>query len=287
MAYDRLRGMTVMYGGQGEVGDNPTDTWELEQVRWRLRSPSENPGIRSNHSMANDAERGESVLFGGERSGLPLSDTWIWANGAWSQRPVAGPSARNYTAMAYDWGRHVVVLFGGLGLDGERADTWEWNGTEWTERQIPGPAARHGHAMTYDFARRTVVIFGGSAGARLDDMWEFDGVAWRQRLVQGPAARLRSCIASDPVRRSIVMFGGDLPGMIGSQTFPRPNNEMWELSPGCCRADWDCSGAVAIEDVLLFVQEWFAAWPSANFDGVNGLQVQDIFAFLSSWFAGC
>lgn len=79
-----------------------------------------------------------------------------------------------------------------------------------------------------------------------------------------------------------------------------------------CRADFDCSGQVAVGDIFGFLTAWFAgdprahyspfnlsaqdifaflgAWfqalPIADFDGVNGINVQDIFAYLTAWFAG-
>ena len=54
-----------------------------------------------------------------------------------------------------------------------------------------------------------------------------------------------------------------------------------------CRADFNSSGAVDVNDIFSFLSAWFANDPRANFNGVNGIEVGDIFAFLSAWFARC
>jgi hypothetical protein len=54
-----------------------------------------------------------------------------------------------------------------------------------------------------------------------------------------------------------------------------------------CRADFNHSGGLGVEDIFDFLNAWLAVDSRADFDGVNGLEVQDIFAFLNAWFAGC
>lgn len=53
-----------------------------------------------------------------------------------------------------------------------------------------------------------------------------------------------------------------------------------------CRADFNCSGTLEIQDIFDFLNAWFAGNPAADFNG-GGLAVQDIFDFLNAWFAGC
>ena len=54
-----------------------------------------------------------------------------------------------------------------------------------------------------------------------------------------------------------------------------------------CPADFNCSGAVNVQDIFDFLSAWFAADPRADFNGIGGITVQDIFDFLAAWFAGC
>jgi hypothetical protein len=53
-----------------------------------------------------------------------------------------------------------------------------------------------------------------------------------------------------------------------------------------CRADFDCSYSLTVQDIFDFLNAWFAGDPRADFNG-GGLSVQDIFDFLNAWFAGC
>lgn len=58
----------------------------------------------------------------------------------------------------------------------------------------------------------------------------------------------------------------------------------------CCRADFDQSGALTVQDIFSFLTAWFAADPRADFAS-NGTTtppgIQSVFAFLEAWFAGC
>jgi hypothetical protein len=57
--------------------------------------------------------------------------------------------------------------------------------------------------------------------------------------------------------------------------------------PGCCKADFNQSGQVSVQDIFDFLAAWFAGSPAADFNGASGITVQDIFDFLTAWFAGC
>jgi probable HAF family extracellular repeat protein len=59
-----------------------------------------------------------------------------------------------------------------------------------------------------------------------------------------------------------------------------------ELPPWCA-ADFNGVNGTDVQDILEFVNAWFASAPSADFNGVGGVTVQDIFDFLNAWLAGC
>ncbi len=54
-----------------------------------------------------------------------------------------------------------------------------------------------------------------------------------------------------------------------------------------CRADFNASGTLNVQDIFDFLAAWFTANPSADFNHANGITVQDIFDFLAAWFTGC
>jgi spore germination protein YaaH len=69
--------------------------------------------------------------------------------------------------------------------------------------------------------------------------------------------------------------------------------ELWSLIdqqfrvPCACRADFDLSGSVSVQDVFDFLAAFFAGDARADVNGVGGLSVQDVFDFLGAYFAGC
>jgi hypothetical protein len=64
------------------------------------------------------------------------------------------------------------------------------------------------------------------------------------------------------------------------------NVAIWSFRP-TCPADFNCSGGLDVQDVVDYINAWFANDPAADFDRAGGPQISDIFSFLSAWFAGC
>lgn len=52
-----------------------------------------------------------------------------------------------------------------------------------------------------------------------------------------------------------------------------------------CRADWNNSGTVSVQDMFDFNASYFAG--NADFNQGGGTSVQDLFDFLDAYFAGC
>jgi hypothetical protein len=210
MAFDSVRGMTVLFGGGAETGTMYDETWEWNSSAWTRRTPDIHPRARICHAMAFDSARRVTVLFGGYTDRL-TRETWEWDGTNWTLRSTTGPLARYRHAMAYDSARGVMVLFGGLGQSGSLGDTWEWNGTVWDQRAVSGPSPRVDLAMAYDSARAVTVLFGGSQDDLLEpsgETWEWAGTAWALRSVSGPSARAMHAMAYDSHRAVMVLFGG-------------------------------------------------------------------------------
>ncbi len=55
----------------------------------------------------------------------------------------------------------------------------------------------------------------------------------------------------------------------------------------CCRADYNQSGAVSVQDIFDFLSGYFTLNPAADVNESGGVSVQDIFDFLSAYFTGC
>lgn len=255
MAYDSLRGVTVLFGGSPQ-----NDTWEWDGQQWTLRSTT-GPTPRSRHAMAFDAARGVTTLFGGQASFSKLRDTWEWDGSSWTERIVElGPSERSRHAMWYDSAAGRTLLFGGSESSDE---TWSWDGREWSIVSNGMPSARYDvvacydsnrgaavlfggaddetqfvetweysnswelrgssparydHAMAYDSRRGVTVLYGGLGENEDEHTWEWDGARWYERVTpQTPGTRWGHAMAHDRARGVTVLFGG-------SET----NRETWE-----------------------------------------------------------
>ena len=205
MAYDTVRKEVVLFGGRFcESLGHPTctqpttrsETWVWNGETWAQRLPAVSPPARYNASMAFDAKRGETVLFGGDSDefGSRLQDTWAWNGTTWTQRQMAAsPTPRVFAAMAYDPGRGKIVLFGGhnqRGLKtsdplydfGDQQDTWTLGADTW-ERQDsittaaePKPPAGAGQ-MVYDPITRKLLLFhfrrSDSTQLRSNTLWSW------------------------------------------------------------------------------------------------------------------
>lgn len=219
MAFDTIRGKTILFGGYGPKPDGSeylSDLWEFDGATWALRTTS-GPAARQNAAMVFDSARAKTVLFGGlayTTGPITFGQTWEWNGSAWANVATTGPSPRYLHAMAYDAARQNTVLFGGL-ADGIARDTftWTWNGSAWFQAAATGPSARFGHAMAYDAVRQRVVLFGGFGGSGdvkvlLQDTWEWDGTSWALVASTGPISRQFHTMAYDAVRQRVVLLGG-------------------------------------------------------------------------------
>lgn len=54
-----------------------------------------------------------------------------------------------------------------------------------------------------------------------------------------------------------------------------------------CRADFNMSGVVSVQDIFDFLAAYFANDIRADFNRSTEVSVQDIFDFLAAYFAGC
>src|SRR5579862_946485 len=65
IAYDSVRGQTVVFGGQGVGSADLGDTWLWDGSNW-TQSQQTGPPAREYHAMAFDSQHGQAVMFGGE-----------------------------------------------------------------------------------------------------------------------------------------------------------------------------------------------------------------------------
>jgi hypothetical protein len=153
LAYDRARGVSVLFGGQ------------------------------PNGALCSQPE----IMFNGTAGiTMPSNQTWTFDGTIWTQAaPAASPPARSGHSMVYDIARERVVMRGGTDCDcftsagfstGVFRDTWEWNGSTWTQAAVTPtlagytlatPPASSQHAMSLDPVSGEAVMTGGNLGTNL------------------------------------------------------------------------------------------------------------------------
>lgn len=222
MAYDAVRGETVLFGGDSDLASQTADSlWTWSGTEWRVHGAA-GPGWLTLPALAFDARRGRIVLFGGLRKHAPRqyadqaeSDTWEWDGSRWERRDVNSPGRIDHHAMAFDEARGRIVMQGG-GNRGRilAGATWTYDGERWTMAAdaASGPGQRVHHAMAYDGRRQRVVLFGGlgEQGLQPADVWEWDGERWHRIAATGPGpgARSHHRMAFDAARGVTVLYGG-------------------------------------------------------------------------------
>ena len=234
MAYDSIRGVTVIFGGISATNLREQDVWEWDGATLKNATPaSGNPIGREQHAMAYDPVRGQVVVFGGQETYVSgtttVNDTWLWNGTSWvGQTPAGSPSARTDALMAFDLVHGVTIMYG----TGEQ-DIWEWDGLAWTQvtpiAAPPAPSARWGAGIAYDSTRHVVVLFGGSGA--LQDVWEWNGHSWSNKTPASgsqPAGRYYPGMVYDSSTQVTLVFGGANSSNANQNDLWAWNGSMWQ-----------------------------------------------------------
>jgi hypothetical protein len=124
MAFDPIRRVTVLFGGDGwDRPGNLNDTWTWDGTTWRIVAVAGTPPVpRSQHAMAFDVHRKVVVMFGGQVDSPDIfadgasDDTYEWDGRSWTYLPRAGNhgmTARRFPIMWYETAAQRVMVFGG------------------------------------------------------------------------------------------------------------------------------------------------------------------------------
>ncbi len=216
LAFDPVRGVTVLFGGLLDSVGYLRDTWEFDGAAWRQVSTSgPPPSARRGGMLTWNPLRGEIILFGGVSDSQYMADTHHWNGTRWVRdNPATSPDPRFDLTMVFDSSRGRIVGYGGHYDNYAYADSWEFDGNTWSLIEVPEhPAPRRGHILTYDADLDALVLFGGtndSSTWQLSDTWHFADGRW-QKPTNDPGAPDLSYGASmlyEASRGRVVGFGG-------------------------------------------------------------------------------
>ncbi len=217
IVYDPSRGQSVLFGGQGNQGNDwPIlgDTWIYAGRRWRQWKPGfgSRPEPRFGHAMAFDEESGMTVLFGGAADiDQSLRDTWLFDGNSWRRVSGPAPPARRYAAFGFDPYLRGCVLNGGSSDEGSHSfgDTWLFCGGTWTLLANDFETAAHDdHALVYHRTAKRLIMFGGLGGSHGVQVREARG--WRSpETIMLPPRHQCSPLAWNDELDGLVLHGGE------------------------------------------------------------------------------
>lgn len=161
MAYDKGRGVVVMFGGWN--GSSPgtmyDTTWEYDGTDWTLRTPTTSPGPRYRAGCTYDDTRGRVIVYGGFGAGTAFQDTWEYDGNTWTQIAASGPSRSTEGYMAHDPVIGGTIYFGGSGPGGISNETWLFTAPT-TAIAAPFGAGCASSAGVPDLTATTVPVLG-------------------------------------------------------------------------------------------------------------------------------
>ncbi len=182
-------------------------------LEWADVHPSQPVPALFHPSLAYDDSDGYLLLFGGCGGVLcssPSNQTWIYANGTWSELQTAvTPPAREEAMMTYDAAAGYILLFGGRGSHGSLSDTWAFHDGAWEQlTPVASPSPRAYGNLVYDSADSEDVLFGGYACYTGCGTWVFANDNWTELNITDPPWRYAAAMAYSPPLGEVVLFGG-------------------------------------------------------------------------------
>jgi PKD repeat protein len=185
------------------------------------------PSSRVLAQMAYNPVDQEDVLFGGivSGSGHFLSDTWVFANGTWTNVTSASPHHPPQLAageMAFDPTENDIVLTGGVTptQNPARPDTWVFRHNIWTNITATAGkpyATLAGELAADDYDGLDVLTGGvGQNSGGLPDLytWEFANDTWTNITTAagpGPEQSIFIDASTDFNDNGAIFFGGETP----------------------------------------------------------------------------
>ena len=209
MAYDAVRDVTVLYGGDDGDYNAFDDTWEWDGTNWTEMSPVDFPSnpYGAAISMAWHAGTSKIIMFYSFDTPSTTDQTWEWDGTNWTLlSPATDPypdSGAAWYSMASAPGGNVL-LWGGNTTSGLSNQTATWDGTDWVVAS-PGtsPTADWLCPMAYDPTLDLTVLL------TLDgNIWTWDGTDWANVGTGTAYNQGMASLAWHSNLGKLVLFGG-------------------------------------------------------------------------------
>lgn len=212
LAYDSVRGKTVLFGGQG-FSSVSNQTWEWDGTAWTQMFPAVSPPAMPGRLMAYDPSRQRTVLVSGIQSGAGSGVTWEYNGVTWASQPDITPVVSIYSCtLAYDATRSVMVLTGsafGAGFNG--MGVWERKASGWTARpEFSLPPFQPDGVTAFDPVRAQVLYFDASSYSVTTGAWAWNASTpeWQVIASGGPTRADNRTAVYDAAGGQVLLFGG-------------------------------------------------------------------------------
>jgi hypothetical protein len=184
-AWDPVRKVALLFGGESTGGTYEGDTWEFDPAKnsWTKLTTAVAPSPRRQVSMIFEPKRGKVFLYGGQVASADANaDTWEYdpAVTAWKMVETGtGPGGLNESPMTYNTLLGLPILFGGQAVIVSDKG-YAFDGKAWQVLDL-GPAAnrptqRRSHVFVHDPLHGETYLYGGagkegSGDVSLKDQW--------------------------------------------------------------------------------------------------------------------
>jgi fibronectin type 3 domain-containing protein len=149
--YNSVSDVTLLFGGTNTFANSPSgyfnDTWAYNATAnvWSNVSPVHSPSPRSLSGLAYDPIADRTVLFGGDKSGIPYSDAWAFQ---YSRQASSVPPSAPRNLQASEGDTQVTLMWEAPDSNGSApvTDYRIYRGT------VPGeesPLTSAGNVLTY------------------------------------------------------------------------------------------------------------------------------------------
>lgn len=190
-----------------------------------------------------------------------------------------------------------------------------WTGTEWVNGANASPLAKI-HSTSNLVANITDIAafddgtgvalyaigpFGSIGGTPARGIAKYSGTAWSALGLGLNSFTFTTGSVPDSIRlapSALVVFDDDGSGPTAPALYIAGNNDNANglyserfARYGCprnvCRADFNGTGGVTIDDLFLYINAYFSGAPAADFNGVGGVTIDDLFLYINAYFVGC
>jgi hypothetical protein len=173
--FDPARGLVLMVG----LRDSEFEAWTWDGHDWRRQAAPAGLG-RATPALGYDPPGRAILLFGGQREGRRLDDTWAFDASGWRQlKPATTPPARSQGGLAVDPANGRLTLVGGLSDGAPPCAAYAWNGSDWTAGG--GTGKPNTVLPPFSDGRRLLALSAEIHDhAWVNRLWSYEGPVWKR-----------------------------------------------------------------------------------------------------------